>query len=252
MGLDDDRPSAEHGDGRRRGRPRHHTGGLAVEQVTTNLEQGAAQALQDPITMEVLRHGFRGVCNEASALLARVAYAPTITEGHDYSGSLLTADGRLVAHGTKDQAAHLGTFEASLEVIIEAFPKPSPGDVFIFNDPYAGGSHQPDIKVVRPLFHGEHLLAYGVSCGHWPDVGGPVPGTFNPQATSSYAEGLRIPPMLLIDKGERVASTFALLRSNVRQPDERMADLHAQIQATHLMEERMNEYAEQFGVEMIE
>jgi N-methylhydantoinase B len=223
-----------------------------VEQVTTNLEQGAAQALQDPITMEVLRHGFRGLCNEASALLARVAYAPTITEGHDYSGSLLTADGRLVAHGTKDQAAHLGTFEASLEVIIEAFPKPSPGDVFIFNDPYAGGSHQPDIKVVRPLFHGEHLLAYGVSCGHWPDVGGPVPGTFNPQATSSYAEGLRIPPMLLIDKGERVASTFALLRANVRQPDERMADLHAQIQATKLMEERLGEYVEQFGADVIE
>lgn len=206
----------------------------------------------DPITMEVLRHGFRGVCNEASALLARVAYAATITEGHDYSGSLLTGDGRLVAHGTKDQAAHLGTFESSLAKIIECFPDPNPGDVFMFNDPYDGGSHQPDVKVVRPIFVGDHLFAYGVSCGHWPDVGGPVPGTFNPQATSCYAEGLRIPPMLLIDRGRRVGSTFNLLRANVRQPDERMADLHAQIQATRLMGERMNEYAEQFGVAMIE
>jgi N-methylhydantoinase B len=206
----------------------------------------------DPITMEVLRHGFRGICNEASALLARVAYAPTITEGHDYSGSLLTGEGHLVAHGMTDQAAHLGTFESSLAKIIETHPNPSPGDVFIFNDPYDGGSHQPDVKVVRPIFHEDRVIAYGISCGHWPDVGGPVPGTFNPQATSCYAEGLRIPPTLLLQRGERVGSTFELLRANVRQADERMADLHAQIQATKLMEDRLGEYVEQFGVDLVE
>ncbi|MEA2495867.1 MAG: N-methylhydantoinase [Thermoleophilaceae bacterium] len=225
---------------------------MSQSTVTDATAETTPGTVHDPITMEVLRHGFRGVCNEASALLARVAYAATITEGHDYSGSLLTADGRLVAHGTKDQAAHLGTFEDSLAKILEFFPTPSPGDVYIFNDPYDGGSHQPDVKVVRPLFHGEHLLAYGISCGHWPDVGGPVPGTFNPQATSCYAEGLRIPPTLLLVRGERVESTFQLLRANVRQPDERMADLHAQIQATRLMEDRMAEYADQFGVDTIE
>jgi N-methylhydantoinase B len=206
----------------------------------------------DPITMEVLRHGFRGICNEASALLARVAYAPTITEGHDYSGSLLTGDGRLVAHGMTDQAAHLGTFESSLAKVIEAFPDPAPGDVFIFNDPYDGGSHQPDVKILRPIFHGDRVIAYGISCGHWPDVGGPVPGTFNPQATSCYAEGLRIPPMPLLVGGERVESTFALLRANIRQAGERMADLHAQIQATRLMENRLGEYVEQFGIDVVE
>jgi N-methylhydantoinase B len=219
---------------------------------TTSTYDPITMEVHDPITIEVLRHGFRGVCNEASALLARVAYAATITEGHDYSGSLLTAEGKLVAHGTKDQAAHLGTFEPSLLKIIECFPDPSPGDVYVFNDPYDGGSHQPDIKVIRPIFVDEHLLAYGISCGHWPDVGGPVPGTFNPQATSCYAEGLRVPPTLLIARGERVESTFQLLRSNVRQPDERMADLHAQIQATRLMGERMHEYVDQFGVAVVE
>jgi N-methylhydantoinase B len=205
----------------------------------------------DPITLEVLRHGFRGICNEASALLARVAIAPTITEGHDYSGSLLSGDGRLVAHGTTDQAAHLGTFEPSLAKVIEAFPDPAPGDVYIFNDPYDGGSHQPDVKIIRPIFEDDKPIAYGISCGHWPDVGGPVPGTFNPQATSCYAEGLRVPPTLLHSRGEPVESTFALLRSNVRQPHERMADLHAQIQATKLMERRLLEYIEQFGSDMI-
>jgi N-methylhydantoinase B len=116
---------------------------------------------EDPITLEVLRHGFRGICNEASALLARVAYAATITEGHDYSGSLLTAEGHLLAHGTKDQAAHLGTFESSLQAIMKAYPDPQPGDVYLFNDPYDGGSHQPDMKVVRPIFHGDGVLRRG-------------------------------------------------------------------------------------------
>ncbi len=224
---------------------------MAKSTLTSEPAHAVETGIDDPITLEVLRHAFRGVCNEASALLARVALASTITEGHDYSGSLLTGDGRLIAHGTTDQAAHLGTFESSLTKVMEVFPDPEPGDVYIFNDPYDGGSHQPDIKIIRPIFDGERPLAYGISCGHWPDVGGPVPGTFNPQATSCYAEGLRIPPTLLLRGGERVESTFALLRSNVRQPQERMGDLHAQIQATKLMEKRLLEYVTQFGSETV-
>jgi N-methylhydantoinase B len=212
----------------------------------------AAPAEADPITLEVLRHGFRAICNESSALLARVAYAATITEGHDFSGSLLSGDGRLISHGQKDQAAHLGTFEDSLKAILEMFPDPSPGDVHVFNDPYDGGSHTPDIKVVRPIFADGRVIAHAISCGHWPDVGGPVPGTFNPQATECYAEGIRIPPMKLKEEREPIRSTFALIRANVRQPDERMADLEAQIQATRLIEDRIGEYVAEFGVEVVE
>ena len=134
---------------------------------------------QDPITMEVLRDGFRAVCNESSALLARAAYASTITEGHDFSGSLLSADGRLVSHGQKDQAAHLGTFEASLRAVIEAFPDPRPGDVHVLNDPYLGGSHTPDVKVVRPIFAGERLIAHATRAATGPTSAGrfPAPST---------------------------------------------------------------------------
>jgi N-methylhydantoinase B len=226
---------------------RTDTRASAAENGAPETVGGVGGRAADAITLEVLRHGFRGICNEASALLARVAYAATITEGHDYSGALLTGDAQLVAHGMTDQAAHLGTFEASIATVKEAFPRPSLGDVYVFNDPYTGGSHQPDIKVIRPIFDDEGLLAYGISCGHWPDVGGPVPGTFNPQATSCFAEGLRIPPTLLLRGDERVESTFALLRANVRQPQERMADLHAQLQATKLMEQRLGEYVVRFG-----
>ena len=220
---------------------------MTVEATTEQVGQRL-----DPITFEVLRHGFRAICDESSALLARVAYAPTITEGHDFSASLLTADGLLLSHGQMDQAAHLGTFESSLEAVRAMFPEPVPGDVYIFNDPYDGGTHTPDMKIIRPIFHEGRPIAYGVSCGHWPDVGGPAPGTFNPQATESYAEGIIVPPTKLYDAGTRVESTVALLRANIRQPDERMGDLHGQVQATRAMEERMDEFVAQYGIEAVE
>jgi N-methylhydantoinase B len=215
------------------------------------VQETAQRVTPDAITLEVLRQGFRAICDESSAVLARVAYASTITEGHDFSGSLLTADGRLIAHGRKDQAAHLGTFEASIDAVRRMFPDPSPGDVYIFNDPYDGGTHTPDIKIVRPIFADDGPFAYGISCGHWPDVGGPLPGTFNPKATSCYAEGIRIPPMLLFARGERVESTFALIGANVRQAPLRMADLHGQLQATLLMEQRLTAYLEQYGADVV-
>ena len=206
----------------------------------------------DPVTLEVLRSAFRAICNESSALLARVAYAATITEGHDHSGALLTREGDLISHGQRDQAAHLGTFEESVKTTIEHAEGFRQGDVYVFNDPYLGGTHQPDIKVIRPIFWAGHPVAFGISCGHWPDVGGPVPGTFNPHATECYAEGLRIPPTLLHDRGRPVRSTFELIRSNVRVPEERMADLLAQVQATELMEDRLLEYIEKFGWDVVE
>jgi N-methylhydantoinase B len=139
-----------------------------------------------------------------------------------------------------------------MEAVRAMFPDPVPGDVYIFNDPYDGGTHTPDVKIIRPMFHEGHLVAFGVSCGHWPDVGGPAPGTFNPQATESYAEGIIVPPTKLYDAGRRVESTVALLRANIRQPDERMGDLHGQVQATLAMEVRMSEFVVEYGIEAVE
>ncbi len=206
----------------------------------------------DPITAEVLNSAFRAICDESSTLLAKGAYAATISEGHDHSGSLLTREGNLVAHGRRDQAAHLGTFEESIRTTIAQAGGFREGDVFVFNDPYSGGTHQPDVKVIRPVFVDGSLFAFAISCGHWPDVGGPIPGSFNPLATECFAEGLRIPPMLLYDQGRPVRSTFELIKANVRVPEERMADLHAQTSATELMERRLKEYTEQFGPDVVE
>jgi len=205
----------------------------------------------DPITFEVLRNAFVAICNESGAMLYRVAYDPVIRDGHDLSVSLLTADGRLVAHGLQDQAAHIGTFESTAQTVLREAESIHPGDVFIFNDPYSGGTHTLDVRLVRPIFIDGELFAITTQLCHWPDCGGPIPGTFNPTATECYAEGLRIPPMKLYDRGQPVRATFELIRMNVRLATLRRGDIHAQYEAGRLVERRLNEYCRKFGKETV-
>ena len=205
----------------------------------------------DPITFEVLRNAFRSICNEASALIERVSYAPTITEGHDYSVSILTPDARLVSHGQRDQAPHMGTFESSVRTLVEEVSGFAPGDGFIYNDPYTGGTHQNDVKIIRPIFCDGELFAFAIALCHWPDVGGPMHGTFNPRATECYAEGLRMPPLKLYEHDEPVKPVWDLVSMNIRVPRERVAEMHAQHRAGVLVEERLLGYVEKFGVGVV-
>jgi N-methylhydantoinase B len=205
----------------------------------------------DPITFEVLRNAFKAICNEASALIERVSYAPTITEGHDYSVSILTPDGRLVSHGQRDQAPHMGTFESSIQHLVREVPEFRPGDVFIYNDPYTGGTHQNDVKIMRPIFWDGEVFAFAIALCHWPDVGGPMHGTFNPHATECYAEGLRMPPLKLYERDQPVKPIWDLIDMNVRVPKERVAERYAQHQAGVLVERRLTGYIEKFGEQTI-
>ncbi len=201
----------------------------------------------DPITFEVLRNGFKAICNEASALIERVSYAPTITEGHDYSVSILTADGRLISHGQRDQAPHMGTFESSIQHLVREVSEFRPGDAYIYNDPYTGGTHQNDVKIMRPIFSSGEVFAFAIALCHWPDVGGPMHGTFNPHATECYAEGLRMPPLKLYENDRPVKPIWDLIDMNIRVPKERVAERFAQHQAGVLVERRLTGYIEKFG-----
>ena len=176
-----------------------------------------------------------------------MSYAPTITEGHDYSVSILTPDGRLVSHGQRDQAPHMGTFEASIQHLVKEVTEFTPGDVFIYNDPYTGGTHQNDVKIIRPIFFGGEVFAFAIALCHWPDVGGPMHGTFNPHATECYAEGLRMPPLKLYENDEPVKPIWDLIDMNIRVPKERVAERFAQYQAGRLVERRLLGYIEKFG-----
>ena len=207
----------------------------------------------DPITFTVLRNGFRGMCSQGSALVERVAWGPVITQGRDYSVGILSGDGRLVGHGTVDITPHMGTFEFSVKAVMEDFGDTvEPGDVYIVNDPYRAGTHNQDVRLVRPVFHDGRIFAFAVACAHWSDMGGPIPGTFNPAATESWAEGMIIPPTLAYRREKPVKSTIEMIRMNVRVPHERMGDLAAQYQATRLVERRLRDYIERYGAETVE
>jgi N-methylhydantoinase B len=181
-------------------------------------------------------------------MIARLAYAPTISEGHDHSCALLTAEGRLVAHGNRDQAPHIGSFEPSVRVVREWIEdKFEPGDVYIFNDPYSGGTHCNDVKLIRPIFHQGKLVSFNSSTGHWPDVGGALPGSFNPRAIDCYSEGLRIPPMRLFKNDQLDKTVMQLIAYNMRTGRERVADIYAQHRAGRLIEQRLIELFDRHG-----
>jgi N-methylhydantoinase B len=220
--------------------------------VSEAATMGSALDDLDPITFTVLRNGFRGICSQGSALVERVAWGPVITQGRDYSVGILTGDGRLVAHGTVDITPHMGTFEFSVRAVLEDFGDDiSPGDVFIVNDPYRAGTHNQDVRLVRPVFVDDEIFAFAVACAHWSDMGGPIPGTFNPAAVEAWAEGIVIPPTRLYARERPVKSTFEMIRMNVRVPHERMGDQAAQHQAAKLVERRLRDYIARYGKDVV-
>ena len=127
----------------------------------------------DLITFEVMRNAFVAACYEASTTIERVAYHPVVGMGRDRSNALLTRDGRLVAHGHTDAAAHYASFGPSVVELLKDFPIASmnPGDTFLFSDPYRTGSHVNDTRLIRPIFFKDEVVAFACTVIHWADMG---------------------------------------------------------------------------------
>ena len=212
----------------------------------------AARRLRlDPITFEVLRHSFVTLVDEMGTKLFRASFSPPVNQGRDYSIAIFHPDGRLVTAGRWDMPIHYGTFQFSISEIVRVIGEDNiyEDDIILFNDPYAGGTHNQDVRTVKPIFKNGELIAWLITMAHWADVGGPVPGTFNPHAEDAYAEGIRIPPVKIYERGRRIDQVIELVMANIRVPDERRGDLHAQIQTLFSGEKRLLEIAEQYGVE---
>lgn len=211
-----------------------------------------AEARLDPVTLEIIRNGLRAMCAEGSALLGRVAYHPTITEGQDYSVALLTADGRMVGNGYRDQTPHFGSFEFTVRAVLEDFGDDLPdGVAFICNDPHRLGTHTMDVRVVRPLHRDGRLVAFCVALAHWSDVGGLMPGSFYPQATECYPEGLHLPPVPIFRDDQLVGDTWRIIELNIRNPWDRVGDLYAQHQAARLVGIRLNESMDRYSEQTV-
>ncbi len=206
----------------------------------------------DPITLEVVRNKLEGIANEMQMTLLHSAFSPIVKEGMDCSASLFTADAQTIAQATAIPI-HLATMIPALKAVIAKYPigAMSPGDVYILNDPYCGGTHLPDITLFVPVFAEGRTVAFSVATVHHQDVGGMAPGSIPTNATEIYQEGLRIPPLRYIAAGKTDETLEALLRYNIRLSDTFMGDLHAQLAACTVGARRLGELCAVYGADTV-
>ncbi|WP_135826463.1 hydantoinase B/oxoprolinase family protein [Halorussus ruber] len=201
----------------------------------------------DSVELEILRNQLESVAEEMGQVLIRGAYSPNIKERQDCSTALFDAEGRMIAQA-EHIPVHLGAMPEAVAAVRELDPEP--GDTFVVNDPFEGGTHLPDVTLVSPLAPDEadaEIVGYAVSRAHHADVGGMSPGSMPAGAREIYQEGLRLPPVRLAAGGEVCEDVLALLLANVRTPDERRADLRAQMAANDRAEERVGELLADHG-----
>ena len=192
----------------------------------------------DPVTLAVMNHRLAAIAEEMGVVLGQTGYSPNIKERRDYSCALFDGRGELVAQAAHIPV-HLGATPLSVRAAIERLEL-APGDVAAVNDPFAGGTHLPDVTLVMPIFiHGEKRpFGYAANRAHHADIGGMAPGSMA-LATEIYQEGFRLPPVRLMVGGEPARDIFALFLANTRVPEEREGDLRAQVAALHVGADRM-------------
>jgi N-methylhydantoinase B len=210
----------------------------------------------DPVLLAILKGRLEQIADEMDATLFRSAFNPIIAEAHDASHGIYDAvTGDTLVQGKSGLPIFVGVMAFAVKAVIEKAAKsggPKDGDVWIFNDPYAGGTHLSDFRLVRPLFRDGQVFCYLASVGHWHDVGGNVPGNYNPVATESFQEGMLIPPVKLYDRGELRQDVIDILSSNSRLPNSLFGDLNGQINALDLGVKRMEELLADYGDDTVE
>src|ERR1700753_1564880 len=206
--------------------------------------------IRDPIELAIFQNSIHSIAEEMGAALRRTSISPNIKERRDYSCALFDANERVIAMGDH-MPVHLGAMPMSVKAVVDKLQMKE-GDIAILNDPYAGGTHLPDITLVLPIFLGDEQKPafYTASRAHHADVGGMHAGSMGP-AQEIYQEGIRIPPILLFRKGQMEDGVMALLLANVRTPEEREGDLAAQIGACRVGERRIKEVVAKYGLEKV-
>ena len=205
----------------------------------------------EPVTLSILKGRLEQIADEMDATLFRSAFNPIIAEAHDASHGIYDATtGDTLAQGKSGLPIFVGVMSFAVKAVIDKAARdggPKEGDVWIFNDPYLGGTHLSDFRLVRPLFRDGSVFCYLASVGHWHDVGGNVPGNYNPVATESFQEGMLIPPVKLFDAGVYRQDIVDILSANSRLPNSLYGDLSGQINALDLGVRRMEALLEDYG-----
>jgi N-methylhydantoinase B len=199
----------------------------------------------DAISLAVFRSLYESAADEMGVTLQRAAFSPNIRERLDFSCAVFDRQARMIAQAAHIPV-HLGSMPASVEAAVSAFGSSQPGDVIVLNDPYAGGTHLPDVTMVSPVFVDGAVAFFVASRAHHADVGGMSPGSL-PLSTELYQEGLIIPPVKLIAGGVRNDGLMALIAANSRAPAERIGDFEAQLAAQRVGEARLLALVEGHG-----
>jgi len=185
------------------------------------------------------------------ATVMRTAKSVAIYEAKDFSCGLFAPDSQVVAQ-SEDIGSHVvpmpWTVQSAMAKLGDGL---EPGDIILVNDPYVGGTHLNDVTIIYPVFIGDRLIFFPAVREHWPDVGGMVPGSMCGNATEIYQEGIRIPPIKIMERGRMNDAALELLLANMRVPDERIGDFHAGIAACRVAERRILELCERYGVDVL-
>ncbi len=209
----------------------------------------------DPITLSVLAGRMEQIADEMDATLFRAAFNPIIAEAHDASHGLYhRTTGDTLVQGKSGLPIFVGVMSFAVKAVIEKAAVDGnleDGDIYIFNDAHIGGTHLSDMRLVRPYFHNGELFCYLASVGHWHDVGGAVPGNYNPGATEVFQEAFVLPPVKLARKGEVNQDIIDILLRNTRLPQSAMGDLNGQLGALDLGVQRMDELLAEYGGDTI-
>lgn len=200
----------------------------------------------DPVKLEIYKNRFQSVAEEMGAALRRTSFSPNIKERLDYSCAVFEADGKMIAQGD-NIPVHLGSMPKSVESVIEHLDF-NPGDTAILNDPFKGGTHLPDITIVRPVFLGKSKSPsfFVANRAHHADIGGMTPGSM-PLSNEIIQEGIIIPPLKIEENGKINQTLMTLLLANVRTPKEREGDLLAQYMSAKVGEARVKEIIDKNG-----
>ncbi len=210
-------------------------------------ETAGSDAHNDPITLAVVEHRLESIAQEMTEAMLRTAMSQILNSSRDFSTAILDGDCQLVAQG-EGIPVHISALPVAGAAVRDYFGDDiHDGDLFILNDPYFGGSHLPDITIIRPVFHQGRLLFYGVNRAHHSDVGGGTHGGYNPGANEIFQEGLRIPPLKLYDKGVPRYDLLQMMSANVRQSENFLGDLNAQIGSVMLAARRIGDLLAEYG-----
>jgi len=228
---------------------------MDIEDTSTMLEIAPEAATQyrlrqrpvDIVTLEIIRGKLLALADEMGIVLARTAMSPVIYEVLDFACGFCDPDGQLVAQ-TNGITVFTGTFALHVDVVRRKYAgQIRPGDIYMSNNPYEGGTHLNDVAIIKPTFVNDELLGFAISIAHWTDVGGKMAGSLPADATEIYQEGIRFVGVRLYNEGKRQDDMFETIAANVRLPKMSLGDLNAELASVRIADRRMQELCAKYG-----